>query len=218
MTDAPRHLRDRDFTLWLVAILKGGCRKSTTAMMLAFALARRGVDVLVVDADAGTQGVTDWSSRVYASGEELPFDVHQWSPRLGLLVPFVQQAQRDTGAQVVIVDVGGEAPEVIKQAVLIADLVITPVGAEQAELGRVEPTASLVKPERKPMAVLLNRVPVPRAGAAAAARDALAGDGYHVLDTEIGQNGTLYAHCWGTVPDELGAYEKLATELQKEAA
>lgn len=211
-------MTDRGYTLWLVAILKGGCRKSTTAMMLAFALARQDVDVLVIDADAGTQGVTDWSSRVYAGGDELPFDVIQWSPRAGLLVPFIQQAQRDTGAAIVIVDVGGEAPEVIKQAVLIADRVITPVGAEQAELGRVEPTASLVRSAGKPMSIVLNRVPVPGAGAAAAAREALTGDGYHVLATEVGQNGTLYAHCWGTVPTELGAYEKLATELQKEAA
>lgn len=62
----------------VINILKGGTRKSTTAMLLAFALARTGrEDVLVVDADHGTQGVTDWASHVHAAGDELSFHVVQ---------------------------------------------------------------------------------------------------------------------------------------------
>jgi CobQ/CobB/MinD/ParA nucleotide binding domain len=101
-------------------MLKGGSRKSTTAMMLAFALTSRRHDVLVVDADHGTQGVTDWATRVYADGGELPFHVAQWTPRLGLLVPFIQQQARETLAQRILVDVGSEAPEVLRQVVLTA--------------------------------------------------------------------------------------------------
>jgi hypothetical protein len=204
--------------MWLVAMLKGGVRKSTTAMMLAFALAERGEETLVIDADAGTQGVTDWASRVYADGAELPFHVAQWTHSLGLLVPFIQQQQRETGARRVIVDVGGEAPEVIRQAVILADRVISPTGPEQAELGRIPATAALVAPTTVPMSVLLTRVPTPGTGVARAVREVLVADGYDVLNTETRQNRDKYAHIWGTVPVDLDAYGPLADELLKRAA
>ena len=199
--------------LILVSILKGGCRKSTTAMLLAFGLAQRGDEVLLVDADAATQGVVDWASRVYAAGHELPFHVVQWTQSLGLLVPFVQAQARQTNARWVIVDVGGEAPEVVRQAVLIADRVLVPTGAEQAELGRVAPTAQLIRSAGKPMSILLNRVPAPGVGIAKTVREVLTADGYSVLKTEIPQNRELYAHVWGTIPAQLGAYEQLRDEL-----
>jgi len=201
--------------LWLVATLKGGVRKSTTAMMLGFELAARGENVLVVDADAGTQGVTDWATRVYAAGEQLPFHVIQWAPSQGLLIRFVQTAQRDTGAARVLVDIGGEAPEVLKQAVLAADLVISPAGPEQGELARVPATASIVGPSKVPMLALLTRVPTPGVGIAKKARDYLTGEGHDVAAVEIPQNRDDYAHIWGSVPPSTGAYADLADELIK---
>ncbi|MGI5493945.1 ParA family protein [Microtetraspora malaysiensis] len=202
--------------MWLIAMLKGGVRKSTSTMMLAFALAARGEDVLVIDADHGTQGVTDWATRVYAAGGELPFHVAQWSPRLGLLVPFIQQQQRETGARRILVDVGGEAPEVLRQVVLAADRVISPGGAEQGELSRLPATQSIVKPTGVRMSVLLTRVPAAYQGSARDARRDLTEDGYEVLKTEIPQSRDRYAHVWGTVPDDLGAYNALADELLKD--
>jgi cellulose biosynthesis protein BcsQ len=201
--------------LWLIATLKGGARKSTTALLLAFELAAQGENVLVVDADAGTQGVTDWATRVYAAGGELPFHVIQWAPSQGLLVPFVQRAQRETGAARVLVDVGGEAPEVLKQAVLVADLVISPAGPEQGELARVPATASIVKPSGVPMLALLTRVPTPGKGIAREARGYLTREGHEVAEVEIPQNRDDYAHIWGTVPTSNGAYADLAAELVK---
>ncbi len=204
-------------SLWLIAILKGGARKSSTAMFLAFALAALGEDVLLVDADHGTQGVTDWATRVYAAGGSLPFHVVQWTPRMGLLVPFIQQQARETGARRILVDVGGEAPEVLRQIVLAATRVISPVGAEQGELARLPATAAIVKPEGVPMSVLLTRVPVPGGGAARDARRDLTDEGrYTVLKTEIEQNRKRYADVWGTVPADLGSYGDLADELLKE--
>lgn len=204
-----------DVPLWLIAMLKGGSRKTTTAAMLAFALAKRGEDVLVVDADHGTQGVTDWATRVYANGGSLPWHVVQWTPRMGLLVPFIQQQQRETGARRILVDVGGEAPEVLRQVVLAATRVISPVGPEQGELGRLPATAAIVKPEGVPMSVLLTRVPVRGGGAARDARRDLTAGGYDVLGTEIEQNRARYADVWGTVPADLGSYGDLADELLK---
>lgn len=205
--------------VWLITTLKGGTRKTTTAMLTAFALAERhGLDVLVVDADYGSQGVTDWGTQVYANGGELPCHVVQWAPGAGLLVPFVQRAQRDTGAAITIVDVGGEAPEVLKQIVMIARIAVSPVGAEQGELGRIPATAELVRPARVPMAALLTRVPAPGVGAAREAREHLTGEGHQVLKTEIIQNRERYAHVWGTVPRDVGAYAELSDELLAWAA
>jgi chromosome partitioning protein len=202
--------------VWLIAMLKGGTRKSTTAVELAFALAARGEDdVLVVDADYGTQGVTDWASRVYSGGGELPWHVVQWTPRLGLLVPFVQRQAQETGARRVLVDVGGEAPEVLKQVVLIASRVIAPVGPEQGELARLPATAAIIQPSGVPMSVVLTRVPSPGRGAALAARRDLASAGYDVLATEVEQHRERYADIWGTIPADRGAYDDLASELLK---
>lgn len=197
----------------LIATLKGGVRKSTSAMMLGFAYARRGYEVLVVDADSGTQGVSDWASRVYAAGGQLPFHVIQWTQSLGLLVPFVQEAQRRTEATIVLVDVGGEAPEVLRQAAVLADFAVSPIGAEQGELGRIPATAAILAGTETPMRVLLTRVPSPGRGVAAAARESLVADGYTVLATETPQDREVYAHVWGKVPANLGVYETLAEEL-----
>lgn len=202
-----------DRQTWLIATLKGGTRKTTTTMNLAFGLARRGRDVLVIDADYGSQGVTDWGSKVYASGAELPFDVSQWTPSFGLLVPFIQQQARKVGAGYVLVDVGGEAPDVLSQVIMIADLVLSPVGPEEAEIGRLPATVSLVKSSGVPHRVVLTRVPVPGRGAARDAREGIEVGGLRVLATEIEHNRAKYADAWGTVPADLGAYDRLTDEL-----
>ncbi|WP_189244166.1 ParA family protein [Planobispora rosea] len=195
-------------------MLKGGIRKSTTAMMTAFDLAEKGEDVLVVDADHGTQGVTHWATLVYANGDELPFHVVQWSPRMGLLVPFIQLHQRETGAGRIIVDIGGEAPEVLRQAVLVADHVIAPVGAEKYELSRLAATDSIVKPTGVPMTVLLTRVPKAGVGRAKEAREEVEEAGYRVSAVEIEQNREIYADVVGQLPKTTGAYSQLVDELR----
>lgn len=202
-------------SLWLIAVLKGGARKTTTATFLAFALAALGEDGLLVDADHGTQGVADWMTSIHLAGLPIPFHVVQWSPRAGLLVPFVQQQVRETGAKRVIVDVGGEAPEVLRQIVKAATRVISPAGPEQGELARLPATKAIVAPTKVPMSVLLTRVPVRGGGAARDARRDLTAEGYTVLETEIEQNREKYAHVWGTVPADLGSYGDLASELMK---
>lgn len=207
----------RAFTLWLVVTLKGGTRKTTTAMLLAFELAARGLNVLVIDADYGSQGVTDWGTLVYANGGELPFDVAQWTPSLGLLVAFVQKQAKETSADYVIMDFGGEAAEVLKQAIVIADRVISPVGPEQGEMDRLPATHALTAGVRHD--VLLTRVPAVGRGAARDARAFITGEQkLTVLATEIEHNRERYANIWGTVPADRGAYTALTDELLKEAS
>lgn len=206
-------MANKSYVVWLIATLKGGVRKSTSAMFLAFSEAAKGREVLVIDADAGTQGVTDWGSRVYTAGGELPFDVAQWAHSQGLLVPFVQQQAAQCKSELVIIDVGGEAAEVVKQAAFLADVIISPTGPEQGEIGRIEATKAVVASSGRPHCILLTRVPEPGKGAAKDTRLDLVEDGYTVLETEVRQNRDLYSHVWGSVPTNLGVYPKVAGEL-----
>ena len=68
------------------------------------------------------------------------------------------------------------------------------------------------------MAALLTRVPSPGVGSARDARQYLEAEGHVVLDTEIPHNKAVYAHVWGTVPADLGAYDALTDELLKREA
>jgi cellulose biosynthesis protein BcsQ len=199
--------------VWLVATLKGGARKTTTAMMLAFALAESGHNVLVIDADSGTQGVTDWASQIYARGEELPFDVVQWARELGLIVPFIQKQARESQPDIVLVDIGGEAPDILEQVVMVATLVVSPVGPEPSETRRLPATRALVDPSGVPMYVFLTRVPAVGKGASAAARKSFIRDGHTVLASETERNIERYADIWGYIPEDRGAYDAAAKEL-----
>lgn len=206
----------------LVAYLKGGVGKSTTAMMLAFAWSKRGKNVMVIDADAGTQGVTDWASRFYAAHPEgeLPFDVFQWAPRYGLLTPWVRGRERETSPDITILDVGGEAPEVLSQAAVMADVVVGPTQPTQADLGRIMPTRTVVQ-KANPSAefvISLNRVSYIRSGAARDAREMLEEDGLTVLNTEVTNSRGRYADVWGRIPANMGAYWDMSEELSRTVA
>jgi chromosome partitioning protein len=201
------------FVVWLVAMLKGGVRKTTTTMFVAFELASRGYEVLVIDADAGSQGVTDWATQVYAEQHELPFHVVQWTPAMGLIVPFIQSKQREVGAAIVLVDLGGEQPDVLRQLMMIADLLISPGGPERGELGRLPATVAVSAGTEVPHRVLLTRVAVAGRGAALQARADATKMGATVLRTEIEHNRTRYADVWGTVLTSTATYKKLVDEL-----
>ena len=201
----------------LVSYLKGGVGKSTSVMMLAFAWARQGKNVLAIDADAGTQGVTDWASRYYGvhTDGELPFDVFQWSPRMGLLAQFVREKERETMPDITILDVGGEAPEVLSQAAILASAVVGPTQPTQADLSRMASTHAVIQkanPETQ-FFVSLNRVSYVGKGAARDAREMLAEQGLDVLETEVENSRGSYADVWGRVPAHLGAYRLMAQEL-----
>lgn len=210
----------RGYRTYLFAMLKGGVRKTTSAMFVAFELARRGEQVLVIDADRVTQGVTDWATRVLQSGADLPFDVVQAVPGQLLAVQLRSAVARLAAEGVtvtyVLLDVGGEQPETVREAALLADLVLMPVGTEQAEIGRVSNTIAVVgaatgDPSR--YACLLTRVASPGRGLAAATRQLIDGGGHRVMGTEIPQQRELYALPWGTVPESTGAYAELVDEL-----
>ena len=96
---------------------------------------------------------------------------------------------------------------------MIANRVISPVGPEPAEIGRLPATMSLIRQSGVPHSALLTRVPAPGKGSARDARDAIEAGGLPVLATEIEHNRGRYADVWGTVPADIGAYDALTGEL-----
>lgn len=211
----------------LVATLKGGTAKTTTAVMLAFALGRLSYRVVVICADTRSQGLSDWRNLMIDRGFAPPVTMLTWrgEDTDGKLSRFAAKAEDLHDADVVIIDTGGEQPEVFMSAALYADHLISPIQPHTAEIRRLpatEEAAAEINDLGNPivMSVLLNRVPVVAKGAAAAAREFIdssdrAGDGLniHVLATEIPRDQRRYADIWGTNPSDLGHYADLAQEL-----
>lgn len=211
----------------LVSTLKGGPGKTTTAFMVALEYARRDRRVAVVDADTRSQTMTAWCRRAAAAGEKVPFAVETWRGRDqdGELVVFAEQAEQRHQADVVLVDTGGEAPEVFMSGCLYAGRLVAPVGPMPAELDRMHATrdaAAVIDARSRDgllMSALLTRVPQPGRGAAAEARQFLTdpdGLDLHVMATEITRRLDLYADVYGTVPASTGEYRQLVDELETE--
>ncbi len=226
----------------VVSTLKGGPGKTTTTMMLAFSLVARGRRVLVIEADTKTQGVTDWTNDVKANYGGLPTNllVAIWRGQDfdGPLGKFARAAEAEHQPDVVLVDTGGEHPDVFMSAGLYAQRLISPVGAQKGELRRVyatvEKAAEIDEESELRMSVVLTRVEVPKKGLAADARDFLdgtlaaeeaargvpedqrTGHELYVHESEIPRKYSAYGEVWGTVPDEFGAYADLAREIDEE--
>lgn len=215
----------------LVATLKGGSAKTTTAVLLAIALGRKGYKVVAICADTRSQGLSDWRNLMRERGIKEPVIMLTWrgEDEDGKLSRFAAKAEAEHDADVVLIDTGGEHPDVFMSAALYADRLISPVGPMIAELRRLpatEDAAAEINEGGHPilMSVLLNRVPVAGKGAARDARAFVDGtdrdegesDAYsmHVLGTEIPRDASKYADVWGTDPEDLGMYAKLADEVE----
>src|SRR5690606_13014054 len=98
----------------LISTLKGGPGKTTTTLLLALGWARRGRRVVTVDADTRSQSLTAWCRRAEQAGQTVPVTVVTWRGRDqdGELVRAARLAEREHQADVVLIDTGGEAPDV----------------------------------------------------------------------------------------------------------
>jgi cellulose biosynthesis protein BcsQ len=199
---------------WSFIMAKGGVRKTTSSVFVAQSLTRGGTDVLVVDADPGTQSLAEHVSRIYMAGSKPPFHTALWTPRVPL-IPFVQDEQRESGARYTIIDVGAEHFATMRFAAMVSTIAVLPVGTELPELARLSETSALVESANGlcPRVVLLTRVPDAGRGRARRVRETLADEGYVVLETEIPHNRTIYSDQFGTNITDLGAYEALTDEL-----
>lgn len=137
-----------------VAQRKGGAGKSTVAANLAAALATSGRRVGLLDTDQqGT--LTRWNTQREASLERaaaLSFEAPS-----GWRVPATLERMR--GLDAVILDTPPHADTDARIAIRAADLVLIPLQPSPADLWAVDGTLDLAAAEKRPFALVLNRVP-----------------------------------------------------------
>lgn len=140
--------------IMLIGAEKGGVGKSTIASNLAVHLASEGVDVVLLDTD--TQATcARFVERRHESGGRPELHCVQ---RTGDVAP----ALRDLSMryQVVIVDAGGRDSKELRTAASVANLMLTPVRASQADLETLPKVNELIglargfNPELQAYAVL----------------------------------------------------------------
>jgi chromosome partitioning protein len=140
----------------VIASSKGGSGKSTTAALLASALAEHGATVTVIDADAN-RPLSSWA-RHAAMPESLTVlgGVNE-----STIIDTIEEASGKT--QFVIVDLEGTASLTVGFAISRADLVIIPTQGSQLDAAETAKTVKLVKAQEKslrmkiPMAILFTR-------------------------------------------------------------
>jgi chromosome partitioning protein len=199
-----------------LANLKPGTGKTTTAVLLAYALHRRGFDVALADCDPAASALA-WSDAV----EGFPFAVY------GLAV-------RDAGRRlsgiagpdtIVIADLpqAEDHGAIVRNVLRHVDEITIPVAPTTIEIERTSGIADLldevdeVRSHPARVAVLLNRV-VTGARSGTDARTALGDLGYDVLTAQIPRRES-YALAYGITPDIRpgGPFDLLAEEYLKRA-
>ncbi|AVI04196.1 ParA-like dsDNA partitioning protein [Mycobacterium phage Phonnegut] len=177
---------------------KGGVGKTTSAMYLATAAARQGIDTAVVDADP-QKSATEWLREATARGIGLPFEVTDSSR--GLVLP---------DKELVLIDTPPGTSDLIQQAIAEADLVIIPCGASPIEVERVFPTLDLTS--RVPSLVLMTQVDL-RAKMVDSVRRLFESRGVPMLNTLVTHRQSI-KKAFGTMPIDLEAYWDVWSELE----
>lgn len=112
-----------------IACSKGGSAKTTTAIMLATAMAAAGHRVEVWDADP--QGdATDWAETAEEHASPLPFSVISVNRR-------TVRRPVPAGVDYVLIDTNPHTPDVVQAAIDTADFVIVPTTPSKRDMGRV---------------------------------------------------------------------------------
>jgi chromosome partitioning protein len=181
-----------------LANLKPGTGKTTTAVLLAYALHRRGHDVALADCDPAGSALA-WSDAV----EGFPFGVY------GLAVKDAgKRLAGIAGPKTIVVADLPQAEDhgaIVRSVLRRVDEITIPVAPSTIEIERTSAIADLldevaeVREHQARVAILLNRV-VGGARSGPDARAALTDLGYEVLRPQVPRR-EAYALAYGMTPD-----------------
>jgi chromosome partitioning protein len=164
---------------------KGGAGKSTSAVVLATELARRGAKVVVIDADPN-RPVSQWASRPGCPGT---LTVLAETTEASIIDDIEAAAAR---VPFVIVDLEGTASMTVAYAVSRADLVIVPTQGSQLDAAEAAKAIRLIRQQERafgrriPYAVLLTRTSAAiRPRTLQHIREEMARNDVPVLDTQM---------------------------------
>lgn len=199
----------------VVANLKGGSTKTTTAAFVMHALAEAGLSVLGVDSDGENESLLGWS------------EAGEWSiPVIGMPVSDLHRKLPGVVGdryEAVVIDTPPmkERRGVVASAIRLATHVLVPMAPTGMEYARlpairelVDDAASLTTSGEAPqLAVVLTRT-VPNAASTEVYRQMISGDGVRVLGPTVGRL-ERYAQAFGLpIANAAGtAYGDIAAEL-----
>jgi chromosome partitioning protein len=140
----------------VIASSKGGSGKSTSAILLATALAEHGATVTVIDADIN-RPLSSWAKHAKKPDTlTVLSDIQETT-----IIDTIEAAAADS--QFVVVDLEGTASLMVGLAISRADLVIIPTQGSQLDAAETAKTVKLVKIQEKslrlkiPMGILFTR-------------------------------------------------------------
>lgn len=178
---------------------KGGVAKTTSAVYLAVAAQRRGLDVVLIDADPQGSAL-EWAAAA-AGDDPFPFPV----------VPARRPLDVSGRQELTIVDTPPGTAQVIQEAIELADLVVVPTGASPLDVRRVWPTLEITA--HRPTAVLLTGVDL-RTRLADEVKTLLEDEGVPAIGTRIVRREGI-RRAFGSTPSQLYGYDDVLNELME---